>query len=319
VSRDNLVAIALQNGQALLLSPDEGAFLWIADSVSSEHGAVEGLETIPEALLIYDERGVYLLAQDRAAGFTHEGQRKWFIRIIGASAIPHFSAEGILYSGGNDWVLYAYQLENQRGDLSPSRYGPPPEGAYGLGTPPSSSLPLSDAGVRNRLALIDRAIQEGRVGQRELEYTAYLMELIGSVRSNRRSTVVHPPVDLRRRSEAVRLLARLGSVESIPFLAAQFSREPEPLVQAAIAQAIGRIGVDPDGLALQAFSRGIFPPAQITDEQTLAAVAVAVGALCRVSGPPLSQSGIPLLIALAGSEHPPLVRKQALQEMNSLH
>ncbi|MDR1986672.1 MAG: PQQ-binding-like beta-propeller repeat protein [Treponema sp.] len=322
VSRDGQAAITLQHGQVLLLSLNEGEFLWTGESASRDRAALEEPEDIKEALMIYDERGIYMLSQGRAVSFTAEGQRKWFIRIIGASAIPNFSDEGLLYSGGNDWVLYAYRLEPQSRALQQSLYGSPPEGAYGLGTPSPgyalASIPLNEAGVRNSLGVITLALQEGRVGKREPEFTAYLMEVIGSVQANRRSSIVHPPVDFRQRSEAVRLLARLGSAESIPFLAAQFSREPEPLVQAVIAEAIGRIGVDPEGRALKAFSRGIYPPAHVTDEQTLIAIAGAVGALCRFSGPPLSQTGIPLLVALAGYEKPPLVRKQALQQILSL-
>lgn len=321
VSRDDQAAITLQNGQVLLLSLNEGEFLWTGESTSSDQEALEEPGDIQEALMIFDERGIYMLSRARAAGFTPTGQRRWVIRIIGASAIPNFSDEGLLYSGGNDWVLYAYRLEPQSRSPQQSLYGSLPEGTYGLGAPISgiSAIPLSEAGVRNSLAMITRALQEGRVGKREPEFTAYLMEVIGSVRSNLKSSIVRPPVDFRRRSEAVRLLARLGSAESIPFLAAQFSREPESLVQAVIAEAIGRIGVDPEGLALNAFSHRIVPAAQVTDEQTLVAIAAAVGDLCRFSGPPVSQRGIPLLVALAGYEYSPVVRKQALQQLFSLH
>jgi outer membrane protein assembly factor BamB len=320
VSRDDQVAITLKHGQVLLLSLNGGEFLWTGESTSSDQEDLEEPGEITEALMIYDERGIYMLSQTRAVGFTPAGQRKWFIRIIGASAIPNFSDEGVLYSGGNDWVLYAYRLEYQSRSPQQSLYGSLPDGTYGLGASIHAvpSVPLSEAGVRNSLAMITLALQEGRVGKREPEFTAYLMRVIGSVRSNLKSSILHPPVDFRQRSEAVKLLAWLGSAESISFLAAQFSREPEPLVQAVIAEAIGRIGVDPEGLALKAFSRGVFPPAQVTDEQTLAAIAAAVGALCRFSGPPVSQTGIPLLIALAGYEHSPLVRKQALQQIFSL-
>jgi outer membrane protein assembly factor BamB len=316
VSREDRVALILKHGQVLLLSVTLGEFLWTGASTSGE--APEEPEEIREALMIYDERGIYMLSQSLAAGFSPEGQRRWFIRIIGASAIPGISDEGLLYSGGNDWVLYAYPLEPPSRSPQQTLYGSPPEGTYGLGGSIRRSIPLSEAGVRKGLALISLALTEGRVGKGEPEFTAYLMEVIGSVRSNLKSSVLHPPVDFRQRSEAVRLLARLGSAESIPFLAAQFSREPEPLVQAVIAEAIGHIGMDPEGLALKTFSRGIFPPAHITDEQTLMAIAGAVGALCRFSGPLLSQTGIPLLIALAGYENPPLVRKQALQQIAAL-
>ncbi|MDR1031087.1 MAG: PQQ-binding-like beta-propeller repeat protein [Treponema sp.] len=346
VSRDDQVGITLRNGQVLLLSLHEGNILWIEDSIphdleaarkSEESEEIEEIEeneeskeietiaepgVLEEALMLYDERGLCILSQTGAAGFTQAGQRIWFIRIIGASALPNFSDEGLLYSGGNDWILYAYHLKNQDRSQPQSVYGPLPEGKYGIGdfvpSRPSSYTQISEAGVRSTLAFITTALKEGRVGEREQEFTTYLMEVVSSVRSNFKSSLIHPPVDFRLRSEAVQLLAWLGSAETIPFLAAQFSREPEPVVQASIAEAIGRIGVDPEGLALKAFSRRILPPAQITDEQVLEAIAAAVGALCRFSGPPLSQAGIPLLVSLASYEKPLLVRKQALQQIFSL-
>ncbi|MDR1956286.1 MAG: PQQ-binding-like beta-propeller repeat protein [Treponema sp.] len=319
VSRENQAALTLRNGQVLLLSLSTGEIRWIRDSNITLIDPKTGESG--EIHMIYDERGIYMLSQAGAAGFTEEGRRMWFIQIIGASAIPNFSDEGILYSGGNDWVLYAYRLGNRTRSIPQTRYGPPPEGAYGLGSPRSSSAVtprLSEAGVRFNLTAIAEALKQGRVGDREKEFTAYLMAVAGSVRSNVPQSRVRPPVDFRQRIEAVRLLALLGSVESIPFLAAQFSREPEPWVQTAIAQAIGRIGRDPEGMALHAFTQALLPPAQSTDEQTLLAIASAVGSLCRFSGPPLSQIGIPLLITLAGYEKPPAVRNQALQEMRSL-
>lgn len=322
VYRDDQVAITLKQGQVLLLSLHEGRILWNRESTTGTQEILEKPEELKEARMIYDERGIYMLSQNQAAGFTPQGVRRWVIRIIGSSAPPNFSDEGLLYSGGNDWVLYAYQLEEQSPTRGQTLYGSLPEGTYGLGeTIPGyalGSIPLSEAGVRNTLDLISLALREGRVGKREPAFTAYLMEVAGSVRAHLKSSILHPPVDFRQRSEAVRLLAWLGSAESIPFLAAQFSHEPEPLVQAVIAEAIGRIGVDPQGLALKAFSRRIFPPAQVMDEQTLIAIATAVGALCRFSGPPLSQVGIPLLVTLAGHENSLLVRKQALQQILSL-
>lgn len=320
--RDGQVAITLRQGQVLLLSLTEGRILWSRENTAGTQEILEKPGALPEARMIYNERGIYMLSQNRAAGFSPQGLRRWFVRIRGSASLPNISDEGLLYSGGNDWVLYAYQVEEAIRGTEEDRYEDRSPGTYGLGESipgyALAAIPLSEAGVRNTLEMIRLALQEGRVGKGEPEFTAYLMEVAGSVRANLKTSLLHPPVDVRQRLQAVRLLARLGSAESIPFLAAQFSREPEPLVQAQIAQAIGRIGMDPQGLALKALSQRVFPPAQLRDEQTLLAVAQAVGALCRFSGPPLSQAGIPLLVALAGHESSLLVRKQALQELLSL-
>jgi outer membrane protein assembly factor BamB len=164
---------------------------------------------------------------------------------------------------------------------------------------------------------ISQAIQNGRIGEREKEYASYLMDIAGSAIETPR-TGARPPVFVRRRSEAVRLLAYFGSPETIPFLADLFTRENDPLVKAAAAEAIGRIGVDPEGLALRAFSNAVYPPAPLRDDHALAALAAAVGAICRFSGPPLSDAGVRILTVLCSADRPAGVRSVAERELKTV-
>jgi hypothetical protein len=69
---------------------------------------------------------------------------------------------------------------------------------------------------------------------------------------------------------------------------------------------------------MQAFAQTLTPPIVSKDAQVLAAVAVAVGSLCRVSGPPMLPFGVPILAGLAASDKPPLVRKRAMLELSRL-
>jgi outer membrane protein assembly factor BamB len=231
----------------------------------------------------------------------------------------------MVFAGGEDWILYAYQA-GERGApaLFPrSFYGPPPEGSYGLGAPPPLSwadyiFRFGSGEIDVRLDEIRRDIFAGRIGEHERDYTAYLMELSGSFIRTPGASVVRPPVHIYHRIEGARLLGYIGSRETIPFLSTLVYYEKEPLVKIAAAQAIGRIGVDPDGTALRVFSAMLVSGASGQDEQVLAAVAAAAGALCRFSGPPLSNAGIKILVALAGSEYPPSVRNRARGEINSL-
>jgi outer membrane protein assembly factor BamB len=114
---------------------------------------------------------------------------------------------------------------------------------------------------------------------------------------------------------ALQLLSQIGSSETIPWLARFFRQETEQLVKAAAARAIGDIGVDPDGVALQEFQNAARAGG---DEQTLTAVASATGSLCRFSGPPLFTIGSRILVTLSGVNQPPAVRRQALKEMEWL-
>jgi outer membrane protein assembly factor BamB len=158
-------------------------------------------------------------------------------------------------------------------------------------------------------------IKEGKVGEKELVYTAYLREIAGSAMAPQTSKT-HPPVHVLFRPEAARLLGYIGSRGTVPCLADLYLKDIDPSVQAAAAESIGRIGTDPEGIALQAFSQTI--SAANRDEQTLTAVASAIGALCRFSGPPLSGSGLRLLALLEREFMPAMVRSRARREIASL-
>ncbi|MDR2028908.1 MAG: PQQ-binding-like beta-propeller repeat protein [Treponema sp.] len=318
VSRGDAAAVTLTNGQVLLVSGAGGEVLRIGQS------HIEAGEAPGETAMLYDERGIYVLSASGAAGFTGDGRRLWLLRLRGSAAVPAFSDEGILYSGGSDWILYAYRLEERVRAQRRSIYGPAPEGSYGTGNPPPSPwadyyFRFDEGEIKTQLETIEGAIREGRVGEDEKSFVAYLMEIAGSPGNTPAAAAsLHPPVQAGQRVEALRLLAYLGSRETIPFLAALFYRDREPLVRAAAAAAIGRIGVDPEGTALRAFTAAVSSPSPLRDEQVLVSVAAAAGALCRFSGPPLSDAGVKLLVVLAGKDRPQLVQRAARRELDSL-
>jgi outer membrane protein assembly factor BamB len=271
-------------------------------------------------LLIYDERGIYILSRSGAAGFTGEGKILWRQNLGAASSIPGFGDDGVLYSGGADWILSAFKLEDRVRRLPPSLYGPSPEGNYGAGSPPPSSwtgnpLRWEESVLDEQLRIIWEDITQGRTGEREIEYAAFLMETAAAGRDpgNPRRDLVHPA----RRIRCLRLLALIGSRDTIPFLARIFEEEQEPAVKAAAAEAIGAIGQDNGGAALRALfsaaSRGN-PP----EDQVLMAAAAAAGSLSRFSGPPLSDGGIRVLSLLSSPARSNQVRALAKRELESL-
>jgi outer membrane protein assembly factor BamB len=270
--------------------------------------------------LIYDERGIYVLSSSGAAGFTGEGEIRWHLDLKGTSSVPGFGDDGILYAGGDDWILYAFKLEDRVRRFPPSMYGPRPEGNYGAGSPPpsswtGSSLRWEESILDGQLRIIGEDIIRGRTGEREMEYTAFLMETAAAGRDpeNPRRALVH----VSRRIRCLQFLAMIGSRDAIPFLVRIFEEEREPAVKAAAAEAIGAIGQDSGGAALRAFlgavSRGN-PP----EDQVLAAVAAAAGALSRFSGPPLSEGGIRILSLLGSPNRSNQVRALARRELESL-
>jgi len=316
-SREGYVAVALANGQAVLLSGIDGTLVWTADTHARLYAVSEN-----DATVIYDDRGVYVLTAGGATSFSEDGRRQWFTRIENASSIPAFSDDGVLYSGGKDWILYAWKLEDVASNQKRTLYGPAPEGSYGASfLPPDSpfaGLPgrFDETYMNNELDTIRRGIQAGKVGAHEREWLASLMEIAGTRQGP--FSYSRPRAAINQRIHALQLLARIGSHETIPWLARLFRTEKESLVKAAAARAIGSIGVDPEGLALREFMAFATLAHSAHDEQVLIAVAAATGALCRFSGPPLSDAGARILALLGSTIHMPSVRQQALRELEVL-
>jgi outer membrane protein assembly factor BamB len=322
VNREETIAVSLANGKVLLFSVAEGRILWAADSHAGSSEAA--VETAANTTLLYDERGIYTLTRNGATAYGSDGKQLWTIRIQGAAAPPSFSDEGILYSGGNDWVLYAYHMEETVKTRKQSLYGPAAEGSYSNGDPRPSPWAgdynrYDPAVIRERLERISAAIDRGQVGVRERDYAAYLMEVSGSVaEAPMNQSRLHPLVHVNYRVEAARLLSYIGSRETVAFLAKLCRTDPDPVVKATAAEAIGYIGVDPEGAAFTAFTALIFPLGPSRDERIMAAIAAAIGSLCRFSGPPLSETGIRLLNSLA-SLGPSFAQAVARRELNSLY
>ena len=325
--RGGMAAITLNGGQVILVSLDEETkeekILWTGESHIRIQGKTSGGGSGEnEAVMVYDERGIYVLSRNGATGFTEDGRRLWFTQLENAAAIPAFGDDGVLYSGGRDWILYAYKLEDRSLRRKQSLYGPAPEGSYGTGSPPPSPWAgypyrFEETELKTRLESIGRAIQAGTIGQNELAWTGYLMEAAAGDYSPSAS-LTHPPVQVQYRVQAMQLLARIGSWETIPYLVNIFRKDNDPVIKAAAAEAIGIIGVDPNGIAIQAFFEAVSPASSLRSEQALLAIAAASGSLCRFSGPPLSDTGSKILTLLISPDRPPLVQRHARRELDSL-
>ncbi|GHV75604.1 hypothetical protein AGMMS49942_04250 [Spirochaetia bacterium] len=303
-NRRDTIGAVMTDGRVLLFSLEEGKPIWSAGS-----HLTPGL-TAPELTFIYDERGLYALTRTGATAYSSDGKQRWTIGIPDTASPPAFDDEGILYFGGSDWVLNAYHMEDIIKSRKHSRYSLAAPGSYTNGDPRPSPWAASgtvyDPGdISARLGRIAAAIRRGQVGENERSYTAYLMEIAGSM------------VQVNYRVEAARLLAFIGSRETIPFLVNLCRSDPDGLVKAAAAEAIGSIGVDPDGAALDAFTALVFPQIPGRDERVMASIAAATGALCRFSGPPLSREGTRVLTAIA-SLGPGFAQAVARRELQTL-
>jgi len=326
---------ALDGKLAYLLSDGVAGLLDLAALSAGSMGAGSmgtelwtGAAPVPSsansALLSLDERGVYVLDDKGAAGFAWDGRRLWYLGIKGASTLPAFSDDGLLFSGGNDWILYAYRVEERIRTGVASLYGRAPLRSYGLSEPyPGEEIEdpyrFEESAVDSFLAAVEERLRSGEISGDEKDFSSRLRAIASAtIDSGPSAQATHPAVLPFARVRAVELLARFASREHIPFLCLLFEQEEETLVRAAAASAIGTIGVDPEGTAMAAFARAVFPPRAVRDERLLVSLTSSVGALCRFSGPPLSDEGIRLLVALATSERPSRVRSRAVTELESL-
>jgi outer membrane protein assembly factor BamB len=167
---------------------------------------------------------------------------------------------------------------------------------------------------------IKNAIDSGQIGEDEPVYVAYLMEMIGFFLNDPHFSRVRPSVNPIRHAEFIHLLGRVGSRETIPFLWNIFDRYQEPSVKSACAEAIGMIGVDPNGSTFESYNFLLAANNPNRDPQLLLSATSSIAALCRFSGPPLSGDGILLLRYFSNlSWAPNNVKNQIRQELDSLY
>jgi hypothetical protein len=308
IERGGNIAVTMNDGRVAFISADKKEIVWLGDSHIREMIKAGGRPE-PEAEMLFDERGIYVLSKNGAAGFTIDGKRLWFTNLQNAAAIPAFGNDGVLYSGGKDWILYSYKIEDRIMPGKNALYGPIPEGNYGMGrplVPDKFDIPLNEEEKRFKLEEIAKGINSGIVGVNEHEWTSFLL------------TVSVGQDHITQRIAAIKLLGKIGSQETIPWLVSIFQNENEPLIRAEAVKAIGSIGVDPQGLAIQTFLQLIIYDGSVKDDQILTSIAAATGALCRFSGPPLSEMGIKILNMLCTADQPPPARRQAKKELDSL-
>ena len=304
----NNIAAVLTDGRIAFVSLEEKKVLWNGDSHIREF-IKNGGKAEPEAEILFDERGIYVLSRNGATGFSHDGRRLWYTFLQNTAAIPAFGNDGVLYSGGKDWILYAYKIEDRILSEKRTLYGPAPDGSYGTDSPKSSYMPdfpFFEYEIKTKLEQIISAVNAGSVGENELAWTTFLMMTSDSQAS------------IQYRVGALRMLGKIGSRETIPWLINIFRKENDPSTKAAAVAAIGDIGVDPDGAAINLFFNAVNYTGGLQNAQVLTSIAAATGALCRFSGPPLSETGIKILTLLSTDSQPPIVSRQAKKELASL-
>jgi outer membrane protein assembly factor BamB len=324
-SRDALFVVTLRDGKTLCLDSG-GNVRWTKNSHEAAEEKGSGNISSEQTSMMFDERGIYTITIHGVSAFSHEGRRRFVHRLSAeCSGIPALSDEGLLYACGRDNVLRVYKIDVKERTVPRIRfYGPEPEGTYGMGNPPPSPW----TGQRSRYQDIEQdrtyeeisnIIKSGQIGENEPVYVAYMMEMVGFFIGNPHYSVVRPDVKPEQRIRLIRLLALVGSRETIPFFWNIFDLDPEPSVRRACADAIGVVGVDPTGRSFYSYHYLLTPNNPNTDPQLVLAATSSIAKLCRFSGPPLAPEGIRVLRYFSNlNTIPNVVKEQIRNELDGL-
>jgi outer membrane protein assembly factor BamB len=299
-SRGDMFAVTFRDGRVSLIN-ESGRVIWTGDSHETTAEKGSGNLDQSKASMVFDERGIYSISTRGETCFAPDGRRRFILKMDEASSVPAFSDEGLLYVCGKDKILHTYKVDSKPRTVPRSKYyGPEPEGNYGMGNPPPSpwSTNTNRFDDEQQDIMYNRilsAVSSGQLGESEPDYVGYLFEMIGFFLNDPHFSRVRPAVKPVRHAEFIRLLGKVGSRDTIPFLWKIFDRYAEPSIKSACAEAIGDIGVDPNGSTFESYNFLLAANNPNRDPQLLLSATASIAALCRFSGPPLSGDGILLL------------------------
>jgi hypothetical protein len=240
---------------------------------------------------------------------------EWVLDITGAAALPAYNGEGLVVVGGQNWILAAYRVEDA--PLQAARLDA--EEAHRESIPLLSKRPETYK-LAERIAVpvwvsmegIAAALDQGTVGDNEPVFASFLMNIFQTV-------VPKPQInDIEERVAALTLLGRLGSPEYMPFLAGVLSHETAPEIKAAAAASIGAIGIDRNGIAINALMNEVLPVFPLSNPSVQNAVVDAAGKLALMNGPPVYPQGAAILGAFSIQKTFPGLQKRAAYWLRQL-
>ncbi len=257
---------------------------------------------------------ILVLSAGLVASFNASGQLLRQLSLQNSSGIPAVGLNGAVFSGGTDWILYAYRFER---DLEiPSHVNPAIDIEAALEAAREEAFWTpgggSDDALTNRLFYIENSLKSGNIKE---EAGAALLFAAAVASGRLDAPFGEGPVSLDPvprtvvpRVAACELLGLFGNPAAIPILAGVFSQDMDPVVRAAAADALASIGLDPNNLAMEAFelaSRGFL------ETRVALAMIAAVEALYRAQGGLEHSSGALALVRLLNTDYPREVRQRA--------
>jgi hypothetical protein len=296
---DGKLLVALDAGGTLGVWDAGGQLLWRAET-----GASEGRLTLLSQRVIVTGRGTALT-------FTRAGDLLRQATITNAASAALVSPSGLIFSAGVDWVLAAYEFEPAPGPYTLPRHVPYPKDRSVV-----AQLLNRDGAINleeRQVALvtdIEKRFDSGRIGASEATDRAVLEAIInGDFATSGGQADPRYRMFIQPRSDACRVLGKMGSPQAVRALLAMVETEPDPAMRAAALNAIGDIGLDPEGVCGYPFARMAL--LERLDDEVAWALIGAIEAISLASGKPPSALMTRALVGLSGPPYGLMVRERA--------
>ncbi len=266
-----------------------------------------------QTLAVFPGR-IVVLSGALVASFNDEGALLRELRLQNSSGVPAIGLNGAVFSGGADWILYAYRFEREL-QASP-RVMPfiDMESAVAAAREEVFWNPAggTDDAMTNRLFYIENSLKSGTIKE-EADAALLFAAAVASGRLD--APFGEGPVSLDPvprtvvpRIAACGLLGLFGNPAAIPVLGDVFSLDKDPVVRAAAADAIASIGLDPGNLAMKAFEHA---SRQVLESRVALSMIGAIESLYRAQGGLDDSSGALALVRLLNTDYPRSVRQRA--------
>lgn len=264
------------------------------------------------ATLILGNLGVTVVGLNRVSAYNHDLELRKELVTKNASALPALSSHGIVYSIGKDWILYAYSFDplfvaskGTSADYSQKEVAKP----YFLGL--DNRLESID-GRKYLLDSVEKNIKSGTIGEGEEEafaLSAYVLSLSRNPAPENATPKFRTSAS--ERMSAATILGQLGTIEARRVLIEAFANDTDLAVKAACAEALGKIGADPDGAVSRVFADYV-PMMSIQPNERLASAMIdAISALYRTEGQIKTNAAIRVFFTVMEGSYPSYLQEKA--------
>lgn len=274
-----------------------------------------------ESIRVFDRR-IIVLGKTLVKSYDLDGNFYRQLELDNASGLAEIGENGAVYSGGKDWILYAYNFEEH---LNPAQANEMAiislEEAEMAARRAETWIPgaFRDEIVMSELIKIKSLLFSAEAGMDERKSLAYLaavaLGILSAPGSGGAVKQGPTPSGAMPRAEACAILGLYGSPVSVRILAEVFARDPDPSVKAAAADAIALIGLDPDGSASRVFMN---TTGNYLDERSASSLIDAVTGLYRANGILEDPSGAMALLNISMGTYSSSIKNKALAALKKI-